>query len=51
MSLIVYLLTSWLSIPFIVAMVEWVRYVLITDDGFAQKAEAFKGRGPFGFFW
>jgi len=48
---IVYLLTFWLYIPFIVALVEWVRYVLMTDDEFYMKAENFKDKGPFGFFW
>ncbi len=48
---IVYLLTCWLYVPFIVAMVEWIRYVLMTDDEFYIKAEDFKDKGPFGFFW
>jgi TM2 domain-containing membrane protein YozV len=48
---IVYLLTCWLYIPFIVAFIEWIRYVLMTDNAFAIKADAFKSKGPFGFFW
>jgi len=48
---IVYLLTCWLYIPFIVALVEWIRYVLMTDDEFHMKVEDFKDKGPFGFFW
>ena len=50
---IVYLVTCWLYIPFIVAMVEWIRYVLMTDDEFYGKVADFQSqnRGPFGFFW
>jgi TM2 domain-containing membrane protein YozV len=48
---IVYLVTCWLWIPIIVALIEWVRYILMTDEEFQSKAEAFKGKGPFGFFW
>lgn len=48
---IIYLLTCWLYIPFIVALVEWIRYVLMTDDEFYMKADDFKDKGPFGFFW
>jgi TM2 domain-containing membrane protein YozV len=48
---IVYLLTCWLYIPFIVAMVEWIRYVLMSDDEFYSKSEQFKEKGAFGFFW
>ncbi|MFT5644228.1 MAG: TM2 domain-containing membrane protein YozV [Janthinobacterium sp.] len=48
---VVYLLTCWLYIPFIAALIEWIRYVLMTDNEFAIKSEAFKSKGPFGFFW
>lgn len=48
---IVYLLTCWLYIPFIIALVEWIHYVLMTDDEFYMKSEDFKDKGPFGFFW
>lgn len=50
---IVYLLTCWLYIPFIVAMVEWVRYILMSDDEFHSKVADFQSRsnGPFSFFW
>lgn len=48
---IVYLLTCWLYVPFIIALVEWVRYVLMTDEEFQLKSEEFKDKGPFGFFW
>ncbi len=48
---IVYLLTCWLYVPFFVAIAEWIRYVLMTDDEFYTKSEQFKNRGPFGFFW
>jgi TM2 domain-containing membrane protein YozV len=50
---LVYLLTCWLYIPFIVALVEWVRYVLMTDDEFYAKLADFQSKkpGPFSFFW
>jgi len=52
---IVYLvlsLTFFLAwIPVIANLVEVVRIILMTDDEFAAKAEAFKNEGPFGFFW
>ena len=45
-------LTFFLSwIPEIAAVVETIRIILMTDDEFAIKAEAFKDKGPFGFFW
>jgi TM2 domain-containing membrane protein YozV len=48
---IVYLYTWWLIIPFLVALAETVKYVLMTDEEFRVKAESFKDTGPFGFFW
>ena len=50
---IVYLLTSWLYIPFLIALVEWIRYVLMSDDEFYAKVDDFqrKNPGPFSFFW
>lgn len=48
---IVYLLTFWLYIPFIVSMVEWIRYVCMKDVEFDMKAQEFRESGPFGFFW
>ncbi len=50
---IVYLVTCWLYVPFIVALVEWVRYVLMTDDEFYGKLAEFdsSNKGPFSFFW
>lgn len=48
---IVYLATCWLYVPFVVAVIEWIRYILMTDDEFAVKAAAFKDPGPFSFFW
>lgn len=50
---IVYLLFCWLYIPFIVAMVEWIRYVLMTDEEFYAKMQEYKSQdqGPFGWFW
>ncbi len=48
---IVYLLTCWLYIPFVVALVEWIRLILLTDEEFGVRADAFKNSGPFAFFW
>ncbi len=50
---IVYLATFWLYVPFIVALVEWIRYVLMSDDEFNAKLAQFESsnRGPFSFFW
>ena len=48
---IVYLLTFWLWIPFIVAAVEWIHYVLMTDDEFAMKSVGFNDPQPFSFCW
>ena len=52
---IVYLVTFWLYIPFVVALVEVIHYVLMTDDEFYEKLAQFEssdpGPGPFGFFW
>jgi len=50
---IVYLLLCWAYIPFLVALVEWIRYVLMTDEEFARKVADFQSKnpGPFGFFW
>jgi len=50
---IIYSITFWLYIPFVLAIVEWVRYVLMSDEEFDRKAIAFARRsgGPFGFFW
>ena len=48
---IIYLLTCWLMAPFIVALVEWIRYLLMSTEEFNRKAEAFKDKGAFGFFW
>lgn len=50
---IVYLLTCWLYVPFIVAFVEWIRYVLMSDDEFYGKFADFQSQnpGPFSFFW
>lgn len=50
---VVYLFTSWLYIPFIIALVEWVRYVLMSDDEFYGKVADYQNQnpGPFSFFW
>ncbi len=50
---IVYLLTCWLYIPFLVTLVEWIRYVLMSDDEFyAKTEELYRPKpGPFSFLW
>ena len=48
---IIYLIFCWTWIPAIVGIVEWIRYILMTDDEFALKAATFQGSGPFSFFW
>ena len=50
---IIYLLTCWLYIPFIIALIEWIRYVLMSDDEFYGKVVEFQSKnpGPFSFFW
>lgn len=48
---IVYLATCWwLFIPFFVAMVETVRYILMTEEEFQIKLGTYQ-KSPFGFFW
>ena len=47
---IVYLATCWLYVPFIIALVEWIRYILMTDEEFHSKVETFEAK-PFAFFW
>lgn len=50
---IVYLLTCWLWIPSLVALVEGIRCILMTDEEFNTKADEFqrKNPGPFSYFW
>jgi TM2 domain-containing membrane protein YozV len=50
---IVYLVTSWLYIPLFVALVEFFRYVLMSDDEFYGKVADFQSQNPrpFSFFW
>jgi TM2 domain-containing membrane protein YozV len=50
---IVYLLTCWLYVPFVVAMVEWIRIVLMSDEEFYSKLSEFQvlDPHPFRFFW
>jgi len=38
-------------VPLIINFIELVKLILMTDNEFNQKAEDFKGQGPFGFFW
>lgn len=37
----------------VLILVEWIRYILMSDDTFQDKLKAYQaaGPGPFGFFW
>ena len=48
---IIYLLTFWLYIPFLLAMIEWVHYVLLSDEEFNSRVAAYESRGAGGFSW
>jgi TM2 domain-containing membrane protein YozV len=48
---LVYLFTCWLYIPTIVAVVEWIHLIRMSDDEFRRRADAMEHAGPFGFFW
>lgn len=50
---LVYLLTCWLWLPFFVALIEWIRYISMTDEEFYVRTEAYyrDDPGPFSFFW
>jgi prevent-host-death family protein len=39
---LVYLLIGWTSVPFLVAFIEWIRYVLLTDEAFRIRADAIR---------
>lgn len=46
---IVYIVCCWTFIPGIVALVEGIRYLTLSDSEFQEKAAAC--RGPFAFLW
>ena len=48
---IIYIATCWLWIPFIVALLEAVRYIFLTDEQFAEKSREVQTKGAFGFLW
>jgi TM2 domain-containing membrane protein YozV len=47
---VLYLLFCWTYIPLILAIIETVRYVTMTDDEFQEKYAALDD-GPFSFLW
>lgn len=46
---IVYILFVWTWIPAIIALVEGIRYLTLSDDEFNNKASSLSG--PFSFLW
>ena len=46
---IVYIVLCWTYIPAIVALVEGIRYLVLSREAFASKAAAMKG--PFAWLW
>lgn len=46
---LVYLLLFWTYIPALVALVEGVRYLTLSQDVFSEKANSLTG--PFGWIW
>lgn len=46
---IVYIVLCWTFVPGIVALVEGIRYLILPQAEFQQKADA--TQGPFGFLW
>lgn len=50
---IVYLVLFWTAIPLIASIIEWIRYVLMSDDEFYKKVAEFQAKSPepFSFFW
>ena len=46
---IIYLIFCWTWIPAIIAVIEIIRYVVLSDDEFEEKAA--KLSGPFSFLW
>lgn len=46
---IVYILLCWTYVPSIVALVEGIRYLVLSKDEFARKAADMKG--PFAWLW
>ncbi len=46
---VLYLLFIWTGIPILLAIVEGLRYLAMTDEVFAEKTKSLKG--PFAFLW
>lgn len=46
---ILYLLFIWTGIPILLAIIEGLRYLTMTDEVFAEKTKSLKG--PFAFLW
>ncbi len=46
---VVYMLLCWTYVPSIVALVEGIRYLVLSKDEFARKAADMKG--PFAWLW
>lgn len=46
---IVYIVFCWTWIPAIVALVEAIRYFVLSDEAFQEKSV--RAVGPFGFIW
>ena len=47
---LLYLVFCWTYIPFVLAVIEAVRYIVLSDDEFQQKYSEL-GNGPFSFLW
>jgi TM2 domain-containing membrane protein YozV len=46
---LVYLLFCWTWIPTIVAFIEGIRYLILSEEEFSERAS--KAVGPFSFLW
>ena len=40
-----------IPVAFLVALVDMIRMILMTDEEFRIKASSFETKGPFGYFW
>jgi TM2 domain-containing membrane protein YozV len=47
---IIYLLFVWTFIPALISLVEFIRYLILSDSEFQQKVDSLDG-GPFSFLW
>lgn len=46
---IVYIVFCWTYVPALIAFVEFIRYLVLSQEDFDQKVEQLDG--PFGFLW